>query len=123
MNTTYANLSGRRAWFVPSVSVWGNLQAETIDAIATETDDNATRVAFARFTVGGSVQEITFASLADHRGNTLPGSIDHPVVIPVAKNSATVAVVGQPGNVSFRVGKTAITAEDGITDLWIIEAK
>ncbi|MBI3872161.1 MAG: hypothetical protein HY304_03680 [candidate division Zixibacteria bacterium] len=123
MNSTYAQLTGRRAWFVPAISVWGNLQAETLDSVATEIDDGATRVAFQRFIIGGAIQEIPFASLTDHRGNGLPVTIDHPVVIPVGKNDVTVAVVGQSGTTSFRVGKTAITAQDGIIDLWIIEAK
>jgi len=122
MNTTYAYLTGRRAWFVPAVSVWGDLQAETIDSLATETDDSATRVVFQRFTIGGEAQEIAFASLTDHRGNPLPVQVDNPVAIPVAKNAVAVAVIGTPANTSFRIGKSAVSAEDAIVDLWIIEA-
>jgi hypothetical protein len=122
MNITYAHLTGRRAWFVPAVSVWGDLQAESIDSLATETDDSAARVVFQLFTIGGVAQEIAFASLTDHRGNPLPAQIDHPVAIPVAKNVVAVAVIGTPANTSFRIGKTAMSAEDGIVDLWIIEA-
>ncbi|MEW5702769.1 MAG: hypothetical protein AB1792_11140 [Candidatus Zixiibacteriota bacterium] len=122
MNTTYAYLTGRRAWFVPAVSIWGELGAETIDALATETDDAATRVVFQRFTIGGMAQDIAFSALTDHRGNSLPDQIDHPVVIPVAKNAVSIAVIGTPGNTSFRVGKGEAAAEDGMADLWIIEA-
>ncbi|HUU45147.1 MAG TPA: hypothetical protein VM118_05380 [Acidobacteriota bacterium] len=122
MSDARARLTARRAWYVPSVSIWGDLTADTVDTIATEIDDNATRVVFYRFGLGGEVQEINFASLTDHRGNALPGTISRPVVMAVPKNTVGVAVVGQPTDVSFRAGKTAITPEDGIVDLWIVEA-
>jgi hypothetical protein len=122
MNSTYSHLTARRAWYVPGLSIWGDLQTQTIDAIGTETDDAASRVVFYRFTVGGQVQELPYASMTDHRGNHLPSSIDHPVVIIVPRNSVAVAVVGQPGNVTCRLAKTAVSAEDGLVDLWITEA-
>ncbi len=123
MNLTLAHLTGRRAWFVPAISVWGNLTAETVEVMATETDDNATRVVFQQFTLAGQAQEITFSSLTDHRGNALPASIDQPLVIPIAKNAVGVAILGRPSSVSFRAGKIAIAAADGIVDLWIIETR
>lgn len=123
MNLTLAHLTGRRAWYVPAVSVWGDLSAETVEMMATETDDNATRVVFQQFTVGGEDQVIMFSSLTDHRGNTLPASIDRPVVIPIAKNAIGVAILGRPSSVSFRAGKVSIAAADGIVDLWIVETR
>jgi hypothetical protein len=122
MNGTFAQLNGRRAWYVPSISIWGNLAAETVDALVTETDDTATRVVFCHFDIAGQVQEVPFASLTDHRGNLLPAVIDRPVVIPIPKNAVAVAVAGQPSDVSFHAGKTTISSEDGIIDLWVIEA-
>lgn len=122
MNITYAHLTGRRAWYVPDVSVWGDLAAQTVDTIGTETDDNATRVVFYQFNVGGQAQEIPYASLTDHRGNQLPDSIERPVVIIIPRNSVSVAVVGQPTDVTCRLAKAEPGAEDGLVDLWIVEA-
>ena len=122
MDPTYAQLTGRRAWLVPAFSVWGELAAETIDAVATEVDDTSTRVVFLRFPVGGAPQDVGFASLTDHRGNALPAQIDHPVVVPIPKSGVGVAVIGAPSNAGFRVGKTQAVPEDAIIDLWIVEA-
>jgi len=122
MNSTYSYLTARRAWHVPSLSIWGDLQTQTIDAIGTETDDTTSRVVFYRFAVGGQVQELPYASMTDHRGNHLPSSIDHPVVIVVHRNAVAVAVVGQPSDVACRLAKTTAGAEDGLVDLWITEA-
>ena len=122
MSTTYARLTSRRAWLIPAFSVWGDLATDTIDATATEVDDQATRVVFHQFTLGGQTQDVPFASLTDHRGNPLPAQIDCPVVTPVMKNAVPVAVVGTPGPASFRIAKSAMTADDAIVDLWIIEA-
>jgi hypothetical protein len=122
MNSTYSHLTARRAWYVPGLSIWGDLQSQTIDAIGTETDDTSSRVVFYRFAVGGQVQEFPYALMTDHRGNHLPVSIDHPVVIVIPRNAAVVALVGQPSDVACRLAKTAAGAEDGLVDLWITEA-
>ncbi len=122
MNTTYARLTSRRAWFVTGVAVWGELAAKTIRAIGTETDDTATRVVYYEFGVGGQIQDVPFASLSDHRGNQLPATIDRPVVIVIPKNAAIVAVIGQPTATGVRLAQTSTTIEDALVDLWIIEA-
>ena len=122
MNSTLTDLTSRRAWYIPGLSVWGDLQTQTIDAIGTETDDASSRVDFYRFTVGGQAQDFPYALMTDHRGNHLPLSIDHPVVIIIPRNAVAVAVVGRPSDVACRLAKTITCAEDGQVDLWIIEA-
>jgi len=122
MNTTLAQLTGRRAWFVPTVSVSGDLVAETIAAVATETHDDGTRVVFSQFDIGGQAQTIAFATLTDHRGNPLPTTIEQPVVIPIARGAAGVAVVGIPTDTSVRLAMTD-AAENALVDLWIVEAR
>jgi hypothetical protein len=123
MNTTLTHLNSRRAWLIRDINIWGSLSAETIDAIATEVDDSQTRVVFHEFTIGGVSQELAFNTLTDHRGNTLPQSIDTPVIIPIAKNGISVAIIGMPSPTSFRIAKTQAIPEDAIVDLWIIEAR
>lgn len=123
MNSTLAYLNSRRAWLVRDVNIWGSISAEVLEAIATEIDDGETRVVFHEFTIGGAVQEIAFNTLIDHRGNSLPSSIDAPVIIPIAKNAIPVAVNGIPSPTSFRIAKTAATPDDSTVDLWIIEAR
>ena len=122
MNTTHARLTGRRAWYVPGVSVWGDLIAQTMQAIATETDDAESYVVFYQFTVAGEAQEIPYASLTDHRGNTLPNIIDHPVVMVIPRNATYVVVVGQPTNAACRLARSQPGDADGLVDLWIVEA-
>lgn len=122
MNSTLTYLNARRAWLVRDFNVWGSLHAEVLDALATEVDDSETRVAFTQFALVGQSQEIAYSSLIDHRGNTLPASIDTPVVIPIVKNDVPAAIIGQPGPTSFRLAKTTSTPEDALIDLWIIEA-
>ena len=123
MNTTLTHLNARRAWLIRDINVWGSLHVETLDAVATEVDDTQTRVVFTEFTLGGASQEIAFSSLTDHRGDTLPSSIDVPVIIPIAKNAIPVAVIGLSNAASFQVAKTTSTPDDAIIDLWIIEAR
>lgn len=122
MNTTYSQLTSRRAWHVPGVSVYGDLQGEAIDAIGVETDVNATRVVYYRFSIGGQAQEMSYALLTDHRGNHLPVLIDHPVIIIIPRNAVTVAVVGRPSGTACRLAKTTMTPDDALVDLWIVEA-
>ena len=123
MNTTLSYLNSRRAWLIRDINIWGSLHAETFDALATEIDDTQTRVVFHEFTIGGTSQEIALNTLTDHRGNTLPTSIDAPVIIPIAKNAIPVAIIGMPSPTSFRIAKTTTTPDDAVVDLWIIEAR
>jgi hypothetical protein len=122
MNTTYARLTGRRAWYVPDISVWGDLSAQTVSAVATEADGPDVRVVFYRFPIRGQPQELPYASLTDHRGNQLPASIARPVVIVIPRNSVAVVLVGRPTDVACRLARSAPGAEDGLVDLWIVEA-
>ncbi len=123
MHPTLTHLNARRAWLVRDLNVWGSLQAEILAAIATEIDDSETRVVFTEFVIGGQPQEIAYASLIDHRGNTLPTSIDTPAIIPIAKNDVPAAIIGQPGPTSFRLAKATSTPENALIDLWIVEAR
>ena len=122
MNSTLTHLNSRRAWLVRDLNVWGSIHAESLVALATEIDDSQTRVVFHEFTLGGQAQELAYASLTDHRGNTLPADIDAPVIIPIAKNEIAVAVIGIPSPGSFRIAKVASAPDDAVVDLWIIEA-
>ncbi|MBI5869027.1 MAG: hypothetical protein HZB43_12205 [candidate division Zixibacteria bacterium] len=122
MNSTYSQLTSRRAWYVPGLSITGDLQTQTVDAIGTEVDAAETRVVFYRFSFGGQAQELSYAGMTDHRGNHLPAAIDHPVVIIIPRNAIGVVLVGRPGNAACRLAKTSASGEDGLVDLWITEA-
>jgi hypothetical protein len=122
MNTTYAHLTGRRAWYVPDVSVWGDLAAQTISAIATEAGGADGRVVFYQFPIGGQPQKLQYTALTDHRGNQLPAAIARPVVVVIPKNSVAVALVSRPTDVACRLARSVPGAEDGLVDLWIVEA-
>jgi len=122
MSQTLAKINSHRAWYVPGVSIWGDLSALTMQAIGAEFDNSETRVVFYEFTLGGAVQEIPYSSLVDHRGNALPESISKPVVISIPRNAIPVTLVGQPTDTSVKLAKTAGQSGDGLVDLWIIEA-
>ncbi|MBD3298986.1 MAG: hypothetical protein GF341_10045 [candidate division Zixibacteria bacterium] len=118
----FALMTARRAWYVPDVTVTGDYSAMTVEMLVSEADDSEGRVVLYRYPVGGMVQEVIFHSLVDHRGNTLPATINQPVVIPIPRNDVPVAVVGQPSAASCRLARTSYVAHNGLVDLWIVEA-
>jgi hypothetical protein len=65
---------------------------------------------------------LPYASLTDHRGNQLPVSIARPVVIIIPRNPIAVVLVGRPTDLSCRLARSVPGAEDGLVDLWIVEA-
>jgi len=121
MSSALTRLTGRRAWYIPSIAVSGDYSAAIIHLLVSETDDGAGRVVFYSFPLGGDVQDVRFDSLIDHRKNRLPSAISQPVVIPIPRNAVPVAVVGRPSDSSVRLARTVASGEDGIVDLWIIE--
>ncbi|GAB4327995.1 MAG: hypothetical protein Kow0074_23680 [Candidatus Zixiibacteriota bacterium] len=118
----YALMTARRAWYVPDVTVTGDLSAASIVMLASETTDTDSRVVVYRYSVGGAIQEIAFDSLVDHRGNALPSTLHHPVVVPIPRNDVPVAVVGRPSSNAVRIARARYGTHDGLVDLWIVEA-
>ncbi len=121
MNSTLAYLRGRRAWLVEKLSVWGtDSEAEFIMAAA-ESVGSDTRLGWWRVSLGGQMQEVTFSSLVDNRGNHLPASIRKPgiMIIPRGRHTAFVKCVN--GETGFAIAKSGDVAGAVPIDLMIFE--
>jgi hypothetical protein len=106
MNSTLAYLRGRRAWLVENLSVWGvDSEAEFLMA-AVERVGSETRLGFWRMSLGGNVQEVSFASLIDNRGNHLPPTIKKPAVVVIPRGRCGAFVKSVNGESGFAVAKT-----------------
>lgn len=121
MNSTLAYLRGRRVWYIKNLSVWGSdSEAEFLMAVS-ETVGATKRVGFSQVALGGSEQEVSFSSLKDARGNSLPGTIATPVVVvlPRQKNGAFIKSIN--GTESFSVARTDNSVQAVQVDLLIFE--
>lgn len=121
MNSTLAFLRGRRAWLVENLAVWGSDSEAEFRMVAAETVASDTRIGFWQVSLGGQLQEVTFSSLTDNRGNNLPDNIKSPavVVIPRGKQSAFIKSVN--GETGFTIAKGEGSSSSVAIDLMIFE--
>ena len=121
MNSTLAYLRGRRAWLVENLSVWGSDSEAEFLMASVETVGSDTRLGFWQVSLGGQSQEISFSSLSDKRGNTLPETIKSPavVVIPRGRQGAFVKKVN--GETGFSIARCDGSSVSVAVDLLIFE--
>jgi hypothetical protein len=115
------SVKSKRIWFVPEFSVWGLSQEGQIDYLVVEQDDSDKNIFLGSIALGSSLQEVSFCNLTDHRGNTLPSSIDSPKVIPRSRSEQAVFIVGEESNTSFRIARDPDAVEPVMVDLLIME--
>jgi hypothetical protein len=124
MNLTLDYLKSSRKWLVSGLVVWGN--ADSFDAAMVYTEhDSSKRVIFARNSLSGLEQKVSFADLTDLNGNTLPPQIIKPAVIIIPRNQAHCYLVGKPSSTSFKIAYTpdpdSAGDNQGLVDLLILE--
>lgn len=121
MNTTLAYLRSRRAWLVENIAVWGTDQDAAIHMAAIEQVGSDVRLGWWAVSLGGQFQDIAFADLTDNRGNSLPDTINNPVVIiiPKAKTGAFVKVIN--GDSGFTIARNDDDASPVPVDFMIFE--
>jgi hypothetical protein len=121
MNSTLAYLRGRRLWVVESFAVWGTDSDADFYLAVAETVDTETRIGFWPLTLGGLQQEVSFSSLVDNKGNTLPAEIRKPSIIPVPRGRRQAFIKAVLGSTGFRIAAADDRAGQVIVDLLIFE--
>ena len=111
----------RRAWVVPDFSVWGLAGLDSVEYLALETVGTEKNVHFGSVAIGGTQQLVTFSSLRDRRGNSLPAQIDSPVIIVQPKSEHGAFLVGCALNDSFTIAHSSDASGPVPVDLLIME--
>ncbi len=121
MNITLDYLKSNRKWLVKNYRVWGADLSYEADILMTEITPSNSRVVFLHRFVGDIGQVVEFADLVDHRGNSLPESINNPEIVVIPKNSITTFIPGSVGPSSFRIARSGDEPDDAVVDLLILE--
>ena len=111
----------RRAWVVPDFSVWGMTGLDSVEYLAMETVGAEKNVHFGSVAIGGTQQLVTFSSLHDRRGNSLPAQIDSPMIIIQPKSTQGAFIVGSAVNDSFTIARDSDASGPVPVDLLIME--
>jgi hypothetical protein len=121
VNSTMAYLRSRRSWLVENLSVWGSdTEAEFVLAAA-ETVGADLRVGFWPVSLGGQVQEISFSTLVDNRGNHLPAAIKRPAVVVIARGRRSAYIKSINGETGFMIVRSDSEGAPVGVDLMVFE--
>jgi hypothetical protein len=121
MNMTLAYLRGRRTWLVQGFAVWGSdYDAEFLMAAAEKVASD-TRLGFWRVSLGGQAQEVSFSSLVDNRGNTLPAQVKAPAVVIIPRGRQNAFIKSVNGDSGFSIARTEGGSGPVTVDLMIFE--
>ncbi len=121
MLSALSNVTARRVWFVPDVSIWGTSGWGEIELLTVESVDAAKSILFCSFDIGDCSQTVSFCELTDFRGNNLPTSISNPRVFIRPKSEQTAHVVGSETSEGFKVGRDADATGPVLVDLLVVE--
>jgi len=108
-------------WFVPDFVVWGVPSLGEHDYLAIEKVGSTRSILYGAATVSQNEQEVSFDQLVDHRGNSLPHSINAARVVPRSKNSEAVFIVGQESANGFKIARDPASDSPITADLLIVE--
>ena len=114
-------VTARRVWFVPDFMVWGLPNVGQIECIATEITGASANVMFGVVDIGDGPQEVRFGQLTDHRGNSLPSTINAPRVIPRSRSADAVFVVETESPTGFRIARASSGNAPAPVDLLVME--
>lgn len=121
MMTGLERITAKRSWFVPDFAVWGQPSLGEHEYVALEQVDSTWSVGYGTASIGQSDQEVLFCQLTDHRGNSLPASLESPRVFVRPKNSAATFVVGQESGDRFKIAHDSAGDGSVTVDLWVVE--
>ncbi|MGH8015123.1 MAG: hypothetical protein ACREBV_02930 [Candidatus Zixiibacteriota bacterium] len=121
MNSEINALKSRRIWVVPNFVVWGLSGLGEIEYLSVEEVGSAKAVAFGSVGIGDTAQSVTFSSLVDIRGNSLPASIQRPLVTARSQDQSQVFLIGTETNSSFKIARDSQAAGPVTVDLIITE--
>ncbi|MEW6411652.1 MAG: hypothetical protein AB1483_04160 [Candidatus Zixiibacteriota bacterium] len=121
MLTALVNVTGRRVWFVPDVSVWGTSGWSEIEFLTVESVDSVKSVFFGSVDVGDSAQSVAFEQLTDFRGNHLPASLTNPRVFVRPRSELSAYVVGSEISSGFKIARDQSAGGPVTVDLLVVE--
>ena len=114
-------VKGKRMWFVPDFLVWGQTGLGQIEFLTLENINGEGTVLFDRTDLADNVQEVAFGELTDHRGNSVPSSLDCPRVIPRSRSGCPAFIAGTETATTFKIGHAPDYDGPTPVDLLIIE--
>lgn len=114
-------INARRVWFVPEVEVWGLPASTTIEFLTLEQVESNKTVGYTEMGIGESAQLLSFSALIDHRGNSLPPTIQTPRVLVRSRGTESAFVVGQETDSAFKLARDPATSGPVTVDLLVIE--
>jgi hypothetical protein len=119
--TGLERIIAKRSWFVPDFAVWGEPSLGEREYLILEQVDATWSVGYAVASIGQADQEVLFSQLTDHRGNSLPDSLESPRVFVRPRGATPVFVVGSESSDRFKIAQGS--SDDGPTtvDLWVVE--
>ena len=120
MLTGLERLTSNRTWLVPGVIVWGQAGIGEVYYLAAEEVDTDTSSYFGRAEIGQADQEV-YEQLTDHRGNSLPASIDSPRVVPMSRSQYPVFLVGDGSDERFKIARSPEAPGPVTADLLVME--
>jgi hypothetical protein len=121
MNVGLNKLKSRRLWVVPNFIVWGLAGLGEIEYLNVEQVEGTKSVSFGSAGIGDTAQSVSFANLVDVRGNTLPASIQRPLVTARSHDQSRVFVIGTETNSGFKIARDSAAAGPLAVDLIITE--
>jgi hypothetical protein len=121
MISGWERLNSRRTWFVPDFAVWGQPSLGEHEFLALEKIGSTRSIYYGTASIGDSQQEVLFSQLTDHRGNTLPASIESPRVFVRVKGGTSAFVSGSEATDRFKIARDAAADGPVTVDLWIVE--
>lgn len=121
MITGISSLTARRVWFVPNFIAWGTSGGGEAELLVVELAGGERGIFFQSLPIGDAAQEVLFADLVDHRGNSLPDTLASPRVLTRSRSEEPVFVIGPESPVSFQIARGSNSPQPVTTDLLIIE--
>jgi len=114
-------LKGRRLWIVREVLVWGLASDAQLYYLGLEAVESTGRLMFGSSSIGDTAQDIQFSDLVDHKGNSLPSSIDLPRVLIRPRSPYNAFLVSEESNYGFRMVRDPAAPGPVSVDFFIYE--
>ncbi|MEE8576222.1 MAG: hypothetical protein V3T31_03115 [candidate division Zixibacteria bacterium] len=111
----------RRIWSVPGFMVYGLPGVGEIGMLVAETIGSETAIHYATADITGQTQLVQFADLVDHRGNSLPATIDTPRLFIRPRSEWSAFVIGEESDESFRIARHPDAPGPVTCDLIVME--
>ncbi len=106
---------------VENFEVWGEMNLAEFLIFYTQSGENSKRVILNHSFQGGEEQSVSFSSLCDLKGNSLPETINQPKVIVLPKREPVCFVIGKETDTGFKIAKAPESDKNGLVDLLIME--